>query len=78
MLFLQQAYKWCTVLTTLIETLWMIHVNFFVKVSVEEGTFDIGLLAVKAEMSHKREDDPKSGEFHRRSKGLIEVQAMDL
>jgi hypothetical protein len=36
------------------------------------------MLAEKAEMSHKREDDPKSGELYGWSKGLIEVQAIDL
>jgi hypothetical protein len=57
----------------LTETFYLIHVNFFLHVSGEEGTVDIGLFALKAEMSHKREDDPKSGEFHGRIKGLGEV-----
>jgi hypothetical protein len=71
--FLQEADKWYTILTALTETLWMIHVNFFVQVSVEESTVDVGLFAVKAKVCHKREDDPKSSELDGRGKRLIEV-----
>jgi hypothetical protein len=78
MLFFRRQTSWCTVLTTLTETFWPIHVNLFAHVSVEESTVDIGMFAVKAELSHKREADPKSGELHGMSKGLIEVQAMDM
>jgi hypothetical protein len=76
--FLQEADKWCTILTALIETFWLIHVKFFVQVSVEKGTVDVSLFAVKAKVCHKGEYDSKSSELDSRGKRLIEVQTVDL
>jgi hypothetical protein len=73
---IEHAYNRLAILTTLIETLGLIHVHLFIHVSVEESTIDIGPLAIKVEISYnsyKRENNLESGEFHGRSKCLIEV-----
>jgi len=55
-----------------------LHVDFFLKMSVEVSSFDVHLVDFKVLLGCKCKDSVEGGKFGDRSKYLVEVDALDL
>jgi hypothetical protein len=74
----EEAVDMLTIITTLKESLGLIHINFFIHVGIQEGAFNICLFTVEVELGYKVEDYAEGGELDGGSECLIEVKTMDL
>jgi hypothetical protein len=66
------------IITTLLESLGLIHINFFIHVGIQEGAVNVCLFIVEVELGHKGEDYAEGGELDGGGGCLIEVKTMDL